>query len=405
MKKVFPYVIGGLVLLFLVSMIVASKAKPVRRMDERITLRQRDKIPYGTAVAKHLLPSLFPQATIYFDTRYPGSWDDIGSHEPNQAVILMADYLDADSDELNRLSRFVSKGNDVFIIARSFSDEAADYFKLTFNTYYNYYSTSLEDSLRIRLEKSFFSADSFFTYPGKRYEGSLQKFDSARTQVLGHNEGGWVNFVRLKKGSGNFYIHTAPLAFSNYFILHKQNATYYRDVFSVFPASTKAVLWNEYYLEKLQNPNDDKDVNWLGALFKNPSFRWGFLTALFTLLLFLLLGMRRRQRMIPLYEKPKNDSLDFVKTLGRLYYDKRDHKNLAEKMGTYFLEHVRSKYKIATHTLDDEWVKALHVKSGYPETEIQKIVNDIEQFREGPDMSEEQLAEFHKSLELFYQNT
>lgn len=405
MKKAIPYVVGGAVLLVLVSIILAGKAKPLRRMDERITLRHRDKIAYGTAVAHHLLPSVFPGAKVYFDARYPGAWDEIDSYKPDQAVILVADYFDADQDELKRLTRFVSKGNQVFIIARSFSDDAANQFRLTFNTYYNYYTTSLEDSLRIRLEKSVFAVDTFYTYPGKRYEGSVQKFDSARTAVLGRNEGGWANFIRLDKGKGSFFIHMAPLAFSNYFILHKGNAAYYQQVLSVLPSATKAVLWNEYFLDKLQKPNDNKDVNWLGALFNVPAFRWGLLTAMATLLLFILLGMRRRQRLIPPHEKPKNDSLDFVKTLGRLYYDKQDHKNLAEKMGAYFLEHVRSAYKIATHTLDDDFVRALHAKSGYPEPEIRNIVGSIVTLPQWPNLSEEKLADFHKQLELFYQNT
>jgi hypothetical protein len=115
--------------------------------------------------------------------------------------------------------------------------------------------------------------------------------------------------------------------------------------------------------------------------------------------------MRRRQRMIPPFERPKNDSLDFVKTLGQLYYDRKDHKNLATKMAAYFLEHVRSKYKLPTHTLDDVFVQALHFKSGYPEAETQKIITSIHNIKTAPGITEWQLADFHKDLELFYQNT
>ena len=66
--------------------------------------------------------------------------------------------------------------------------------------------------------------------------------------------------------------------------------------------------------------------------------------------------MRRKQRYIPVVAKPKNDSLDFVKTIGRLYYDKGDHKNLSRKMGAFFLEHVRSRYKLPTGTLNEEFI-------------------------------------------------
>lgn len=402
MKKYYPYIIGGLALLLIIVILVASRGKPVRRLDERITLRQRDKIPYGTIVARRLLPTMFPEATVMTDTHYPGAWEGVDMYRPGQAVFLMAENFGAGKDELDRLSQFVEKGNSVFIIARSFSDDAASYFHLSFTPYNDLFFNFDADSLRVKLEKPLFSADSLFIYPGKRFESYVLNFDSSITEVLGRNSDGRPNFVHLRQGSGHFYVHTAPLAFSNYFILHKQNATYFENALSVIPQNTTAVLWNEYFLE---NERREKEVNWLGALFKHPPFKWGFLTAIATLLLSLLLGMRRRQRMIPPHEKPKNDSLDFVKTLGRLYYDQKDHKNLAEKMSAYFLEHVRSTYKISTHTLDDDFVKVLHAKSGYAESEIRKIVDEILEVSNWSNSSEEKLAQLHKSLEHFYQNT
>ena len=405
MKKAYPYIIGGAVLLLLLVALIASRSKPLRRMDERITLRQRDKIPYGTTVAHHLLPSLFPQAAIYSDARYPGSWEHLDLNRSKQAVILIADYFNADEDELERLNHFVANGNFVFLVARTFSDVTARFLRLDFSSYYNFYTDTEEDSMYVKLEKPSFATDSFYTYPGRRYEGRIQKMEIGKAVRLGRNEHNAVNFIQLKKGEGRFFVHTSPLAFSNYFILHKQNVAYYQQVMSVIPNDVKVVLWTEYFLEKLRNPSDREDTNWLGALLKVTAFRWGLLTALAFLLLYILLGMRRKQRVIPPHEKPVNDSLDFVRTLGRLYFDRGDHANLAEKMSAYFLEHVRSTYKIPTHTLDEEFIKTLHAKSGYPEPEVNKIVSEITQLKAWPEISEERLAGFHKSLELFYQNT
>lgn len=405
MKKELPYLIGGAVLLVLIIGLVASRAKPAHRFDERITLRQQDKIPYGTAVARFLLPALFPEAQVRSDAQAPGEWNTLQGDSSGQAVILVADFMDADNEELNRIAGFVEKGNVVFIIARTVSDEASGFFHLSLSSYNDLFYENTQDSLRLQLQASSFDQDGVFTYPGKRYESSVRTLDSLRTVVLGKTKGDWANFVEMKKGAGRIYLHTSPLAFSNYFILHKQNVRYYQAALSVIPKDTRTVIWNEYYLQKAQNPRDDKEVNWLGALFRQPSFRWGFLAALATLLLYLLLGMRRQQRVIPPYTKPRNDSLDFVKTLGRLYFDKGDHKNLAEKMSAYFLEHVRSKYKIATHTLDEEFVQLLQAKSGYPAPELGDLVHSLLQLRQIPAITEEDLAAFHKQLELFYQNT
>lgn len=403
MSKAFPYIIGLVVLVLLGFLMMSNRAKQTRRMDERITLRQQDKIPYGTRVARELLPSLFPSAETPYDVSYPGNWDSIITDDDKQAVIVMSDYLDADETELKRLADFVEEGNYVFLISRSVSDAVSNYFHLSVQS--DYYSAAGGDSLRLRLEAPGYRDDSVYTYPGKKYEGSFSSVDTAYTAVLGRNSRGMPNFIRLNKGKGSFFLHSSPLAFTNYFILHKSNAGYYQKVLSVLPKDISTVLWNEYYLQKPYNPEDNKEPNWLGALLSYPSFKWGLLIAAATLVLFILLGMRRRQRMIPPHSTPKNDSLDFVKTLGRLYYDKKDHKNLATKMTAYFLEHVRTKYRLATHTLDDAFVQNLHFKSGYAEDELRKILNSISVVQSRPAITDSQLSEFHKQLEAFYQNT
>jgi hypothetical protein len=405
MKKAFPYILGAVVLILLVVMMTSNATKPPRRMDERVTLRQSDRIPYGLRVANELLPSLFPAATIYTDRKYPGRWDSIDVSEGGQAVILVADYFDADDDEVEELSAFVENGNYVFIIHRAASDDVISYFDFSYNNDYAFYTTDDDDSLKVKLIGPAFTDDKFYTYPGKKYDGSFYKVDTSKTAVLGRTDNGLPNFIQLDKGGGSFFLHSAPLAFSNYFILHKNNVGYYEQALSVLPKNIRRILWNEYYLEKPRNPKEDNDPNWLRTLFSYPSFKWGLLIGAFTLALFVLLGMRRRQRMIPLYEKPKNDSLDFVKTLGRLYYDRRDHRNLALKMAAYFLEHVRSKYKLPTHTLNEEFVQSLHYKSGYSEAETRNIITAIHTIQTVNFITDTELADFHKQLELFYQNT
>jgi len=100
--------------------------------------------------------------------------------------------------------------------------------------------------------------------------------------------------------------------------------------------------------------------------------------------------------------RPRNDSLEFVKTIGRLYHEKRDNKNLAKKMAAYFLEHVRNRYKISTTRLDDEFVKSLQRKTGQPEKNIGEIIFFINSIDEEDEITDQQLADFHKKLEEFY---
>jgi hypothetical protein len=184
---------------------------------------------------------------------------------------------------------------------------------------------------------------------------------------------------------------------------------YYEDVLSVISPETKTIVWDEYYLTKRyyndRRSPDDRRGGWLSAMFSYPALKWALLTALFTLLLYVLLEMRRKQRYIPVVAKPRNDSLDFVKTIGRLYYDKADHKNLCRKMAAYFLEHVRNRYKLPTAELNEEFIKNLQYKSGLNEAEIRSIVLFIKEMESAPVISDHQLMYFHKQLEFFYSKT
>ena len=72
-------------------------------------------------------------------------------------------------------------------------------------------------------------------------------------------------------------------------------------------------------------------------------------------------------------------------------------------MGAYFLEHVRSRYKLLTGNLDDEFVKTLQYKSGAEESTIRGIVSFIKYADDAPAVSDKELSDFHKQLELFYQ--
>ena len=100
--------------------------------------------------------------------------------------------------------------------------------------------------------------------------------------------------------------------------------------------------------------------------------------------------------------KPRNDSMDFVKTIGRLYYDKGDHKNLSKKMTAYFLEHVRNRYKLTTVNLDEAFIKNLQFKTNCEEQEIRSIVTFIKYVEDAPFIDDKELSDFHKQLEAFY---
>lgn len=409
MKKATPYILLGLVAVALIGMFLTGSGKE-KKLDERLSLRRKDKIPYGTWVAFQGLPSLFPRAAVYTTRSEPGDWDSVSVYDPRQAFISITPYFMPDEYEMNKLVSFARNGNDVFISTMQVSSEVEDKLKCSiyeFNGTYLFEDergmvTGKYDSLVVKLKSPPFAAPLVYRYPGKNLDASFTRTDAATTDELGIGERGNANFIHLRVGEGNFYLHLAPMAFTNYFLLHKQNIQYYEKVMSVINPLTEKIVWDEYYIAKRYDRPRSKEKSWISVLFKYPALKAALLTAFFALLLYLLLGMRRKQRYIPRISRPRNDSLDFVKTIGRLYFEKSDHRNLCKKMATYFLEHVRSKYKIQTGALDDQFVKGLQYKSGVPEPEIREIVSFIKHIEEVPEVSPGEVAAFHQRLEAFY---
>lgn len=394
----------GLILLFFTG------NKREKRPDERVTLRKKDKIPYGTWVAFRSLPQLFPGASVYTSRKEPGSWTSVTEEESGQLFIAITNAFMADEYEMEKLLAFAENGNDVFISTRSVSGDVEKMLECRVMNYRlpDLFEDEKEklggrgDSFCVVLKHPPFNERSVYRYPGLSNDASFSRINERVTDELGNEETGRTNFIHLRAGKGNFYLHLAPLAFSNYFLLHKKNMTYYEKILSVVDPGTKKIVWDEYYLNRKEGGQREKKKSWISVLFRYPGLKAALITALLTLLLFLLLEMRRKQRYIPVVAKPRNDSLDFVKTIGRLYYDKSDHRNLCRKMGSYFLEHVRSRYKLPTGSLDDEFINNLQFKTGAEEGELRKIVTFIKYAEDAPDVSQAEVAEFHKLLEGFY---
>lgn len=402
MKRWIPYLLGAVALIVLIALVISAPPVKNRKLDERITLRQKDKIPYGTFIAKELLAPLFPNAIISVDKREPGYWQEVSLASSQQAVFLVARSFEPEEYELKRLAEFVRQGNYVFIIAKSLSYEATEFFRLTDSE--RFFHMTSEDSLAVTLKEAETAIPTSFIYPGKKYDSYFSSLDTPKVVRLGNDPEGNTNFIQLQAGAGKLFIHLAPLTFSNYFILHKNNVAYFQKVVSLIPQDVDKVLWNEYYLTK-RKIKQEEEPGVLSVLWQYPSFRWALITIITTLLLYVFIEMRRRQRLIPVWARPSNDSLDFVRTMGRLYYDRSDHLNLSKKMAGLFLDHVRARYKLATHSLDDVFIKELHLKSGYPVKDLHRIVSFIHYIHTAPAVSERQLSDWYQQLENFYQTT
>ena len=215
---------------------------------------------------------------------------------------------------------------------------------------------------------------------------------------MGTNEDGKSNFIRIKYGKGNFFVNTVPLAFTNYHLLYSGNEEYAFRCLSHLPA--QKTFWDEYY--KVGNKYT---ASALPDILSQESLKWAYYILLGSIFLFIFFYGRRRQRIIPVIEPLKNSTVEFVQTVGNLYYQQKDYKNIAEKKISYFSDHIRNKYFIKASSFDDNMLNSLSEKSSVSVETIRSIFRKIDKIKSSKKISEEDLININYQIEKFYEST
>jgi hypothetical protein len=209
---------------------------------------------------------------------------------------------------------------------------------------------------------------------------------------------GVPNFIRFGLGKGHLTLHAAPLVLSNYFLLQSNNYEYLSAIWQTLPDNINRVYWNDYYKR-------NADTSGLSVLWRYPATRLALLLAIFALLMYVLFESKRKQRIIPVIEPLKNDSVSFVETVGRLYYNKGNHANLAGKMTQQFLEWVRMHYFLNTNLLNEYFIEQLIIKSGQREAVVRELMQMIHEIKLGDaKIDDAYLYKLYNTIQDFYKN-
>lgn len=371
-RKYYFFLAAVLLLLVLVEVLTP---KPT---DWSFTLYHRDKIPYGTYVLHDLVQELFPgqQIRTSYQTLYENNLQD--SLATNVLVIASAfgpDELDADA-----LLASVADGQTAFISANYFSGYFADTLNLASET------STLPTTVDSLIRESRQAEYSVFT-----------SYDTAKTTVLRYNRSDQPTLLRVPWGAGELYLHSEPRLFTNYEMLQERRYPEAANVLSFLPV--RDVLWAEYYqVGKLESGSP------LRFLLSQPALRWGLYVGLAGLLLFVIFEAKRKQRAIPVYQPPANTTLDFVSTVGNLYYRTQNHKNLADKKIAHFYRFVREHYRLAPDPVSEDFREMLMHKADKKRIEVDKLLDQIIRVQQAKQVKSEELLSLNERVDAFYQS-
>lgn len=388
-----------LVLILILTLILLEVLRP-KPIDWNTTFSKEDKIPYGNFILYDLLPTIFPEQGI--ETSYQPIYNQLQDSTLNsekQNYLFINWNFDLDELDEEALLEFVMEGNNVFIATHFLSEQLADTLNLKVNRLgsFDFFGDEKSpDTIAFNFVHPDLKSDSAYFLKKYIADDYFEEFDTLHTTILGVNGHDEANFIRTTFGEGSFYLHSNPIAFTNYNMVNNNNAEYVEKALSYLPVLP--TYWDEYYnvgRQELQTP--------LRYLLSNDALRWALYISLIGLLLFILFEAKRKQRIIPVIQPVSNTSLEFTKTVGLLYYEHGDHKNLAEKKITYFLDFLRTRYFIRSIEYDTAFYEKIASKSGVDLLTVKLLFQKIITIRTKSDVLQEDLLEINQAMDNFYE--
>ena len=365
-----------------------------KRHNWTISFAAEDKNPFGGYVMHELTRGLFPtgETRHSFKTLY----ELRDSLKAGSTVFIVSERFAPAAEDAETLLDHVYKGGSAFISTQYLYGKFADTLKLKMRFKFDDLLAA-EDSSNLQLVATSLDTTSRFHFKEGNVDHYIQKFDTTRTTVIATNDRKDPITVRMKWGAGVIVVNSTPLMFTNIYLLAGENSKFVAGQLSYLPR--KSFTWTEYYQRgrrEIATP--------LRFILLNEPLSWAYYITLISLLVFMVFEAKRRQRIIPVIPPLPNTTMEFVSTIGDLYYQNADHKNVAEKKILYFFEQVRSKHNLSTNQLDNEFVSALARKSGRTDQQTAELIDMINKIRSKAGISAAMLIDLNNKLETFYSN-
>lgn len=410
-----------MVVVYAVILILIGIFQP-REIDWTPTFAAHDRIPYGTFVARERLADIFPDSIRTVNESIYKTLHK--KHFTKTNYILIEPQWNVSHSDVKELVNFASDGNNVFIASQNIPFRILD----TIGIHLQYAvpdflqkitKTDTASALPIRLVNPAFGRDSLYEFETNNIpeyfsvttvQDSNQVIDEGeetsahdstqaplaqRAQILSTVSDTNPVFIRVPVGKGYIYLHSYPFAFTNYYLLKDSTRGYAEHCLSYLPKGT--VLWDEHYKTDARVQH----ITTLGYILHHQSLRWGYFTGMTFLLIFVIFSIKRRQRIIPVVAPFRNTTLEFTETIGRLYFNRGDSKNIAEKKIRHFLEYVRSRYYVDTNVLDAEFVNKLSNKSGLEYERIQYLTQVVRALQTKQSIADSELIQLNELIEYF----
>lgn len=332
-------------------------------------------------------------------------------HKSKQPTYLfIGENLELLNSELDSLLSEVEQGSDLVL---SFYQMGSNiYQRFFYNPDYEY---DYCDSVVVYAGKQYFTMYSVFQNDtvASKWEGFFAEsiIDSNFEILSSFME--IPNFIHLKKGKGNIYLHSNPEFFYNYQVLSKDGFSH-AQYFIQQMKKDQPVHWLEFgktyeYVAKNKDENNanhaQKKSNYLELFLKYPPLFWALIVSVIGIVLYFIFRTKRMQPQVPVLNKKRNLTTPFAEIITSIYYQNHSTSGMLKVIRKNFYDAVQKHFYIDLSKKDEgKEIYLLQEKSNYPLHDLENLIAKIEN-KEAIHVDEKYLKEVAQLKRDFYLKT
>ncbi|MCU0439812.1 MAG: hypothetical protein MUC49_18130 [Raineya sp.] len=383
---------------------VQQTQKRAKKIDWTPTFKKTEAKPYASMALFSLMEDLFPEKNIIPRTKVANKDSLLQGLGKKYNLFFAHKHMDGDVEYASALYFFVSGGGEAFIATTQFDYKFSDLLgeiSIDFNAY-------TTNELTVQFTNPKLKTSSPYRYPNIQSYHYFTKYNEEECTVLATDGENRPILIKVPIGNGHFYLCSVPLIFTNFGMIDKKNHEVIAKSLSYLPI--RDVLWEDLPSwrplrreNQNQNQKDSPEgIKELAFLKKHPSLWWAFLVACASVLAFIIFRAKREQRAIPVIEKPTNTSVEFAQTIGRLYFNHQDHKNLIEKKILYLFDFIRNHLQIPIQeNFDNSVLDKIVQKTAIPQDEVYSLFENIQSIKYKSQISTQELALLNTKINEF----
>ena len=397
MGRSYKIILGAL--LALLAMLIFLEANQKDPVNWYPSYSITDKIPQGTFVFYESLEKVakveqvnIPPFEFLEDTTTTGTY------------FFLNASVGIDAAELNKLLKWVEKGNTAVISASYISYPLLDTLKITNDQKIR--KNGLENIPQYNFANKDLRSEKYYEF---NRDHTLEYFDSLngkQQKVLGiakvkddnsvQNDS-LANFVESKFGEGRFLLHSSPQAFTNYFLLEGENFEY-AEKFLAYLDLQETIYWDNHYKNgKIIHTSP------LYILLSNRYFKWAYYFVIIATILFIFFEGKRKQKSIPVVNPLRNQTYDYTRTIAGMYLDQKDYRTIAQKIRDQFFIFLQKEFKINVKE-QKNYRQLIEQQTKISSEEIDQLFDQIKALEVKPSVTKKDIEALNRLIIQFKKN-